>query len=140
MAKLSNTNPWFYQGRPIEEADIEGYIGFVYLIENTLNGRKYLGKKLFTKAKTIQKNKKKRRTRVPSDWQTYYGSNQELLDDVKQHGAEHFKRTILHLCKSKGTANYLEAQEQMVNRVLEDRSWYNDWIMCKVHRSHIKLA
>ena len=38
-------NPWSYNGRPFTSNDIQDYFGFVYLIQNNLNGRKYIGRK-----------------------------------------------------------------------------------------------
>lgn len=139
---MDNINPWYYRNEILNEADIEGYIGFVYLIENTINNKKYIGKKLFlkTRSKKVKGKARKQKVRTASDWQTYYGSNQELLEDVKKYGEQYFRRTILHLCKTKGTANYLEAKEQMARCVLEHDQYYNDWIMVKVHRSHVKIA
>lgn len=130
---------WFYKDRPVEDDDIKDQIGFVYIIENLSTGKKYIGKKLFkfTRTKTVKGKRKK--VKVDSDWQTYYGSNNELNADVEKLGKENFRRTILHLCKSKGTANFLEAKEQILNNVLESDNWYNDQIRVRVHRSHLKL-
>ena len=130
---------WFYKDRPVEDDDIKDQIGFVYVIENISTGKKYIGKKLFkfTRTKTVKGKRKK--VKVDSDWQTYYGSNNELNSDVEKLGKESFRRSILHLCKSKGTANFLEAKEQILNNVLESDNWYNDQIRVRVHRSHIKL-
>jgi len=131
-------NPWTYQGKPIGSADIEGSYGFVSLISDTQSDMKYVGKKLFWSRKTKVVKKKKKRTLVESDWQTYYGSNLELIAEVDKSGGTRFKREILHLCKSKGECNYWEAQEQFARNVLLDDSYYNSWIMVKVHRSHVK--
>lgn len=130
---------WLYQGKEIDEDQIDGYIGFVYLITNLSNNRRYIGKKLFksTRTKTIKGKRKK--VRKDSGWRDYWGSNSVLQEDVKALGEQNFRREILHLCKSKGTANYLEMREQIDRRVLESDEWYNDWVMVKVHRSHIKL-
>lgn len=131
-------NPWTHQGKPIGPADIEGNYGFVYLISDTETGKKYVGKKLFWSRKTKVVKKKKKRTLVESDWQTYYGSNLELIAEVEKSGGSRFKREVLHLCKSKGECNYWEAYEQFTRNVLLDDSYYNSWIMVKVHRSHVK--
>jgi hypothetical protein len=62
-----------------------------------------------------------------------------LNNDVLELGQDKFKREILVLCKSKGTANYWEAKLQMEQSVLEKPDeYYNEWIIVKVHRSHIK--
>jgi hypothetical protein len=130
---------WFYKDRPVEDDDIKDQIGFVYVIENLSSGKKYIGKKLlkFSRTKTVKGKRKK--VKVDSDWQTYYGSNNALNADVEKLGVNNFRRTILHLCKSKGTANFLEAKEQILNNVLESDNWYNDQIRVRVHRSHLKL-
>jgi len=130
---------WFYEDKEIDEAALEGYVGFVYLITNEVNGKQYIGKKLLKKTRTKKvKGKRNKRIVTDSDWRDYYGSNAALKEDVARLGPENFKRVILKLCKSKGTCNYWEAKYQMQHEVLESNSFYNDWIMVKVHRSHIK--
>jgi hypothetical protein len=119
----------------------------VYLITNNLSGRKYIGKKLAKFAKTTYKvvklksgikKKKKIRSKIDSDWQTYYGSNIELNKDVTTLGREHFTREILYFCKSKAECSYIEAREQFTNKVLESNDYYNGQISVRVHGSHIK--
>ena len=127
---------WKYKGEIVE--DIGNYIGFVYMITNLRTNKRYNGKKNFYFQKTKQVKGKKKRFKVSSDWQTYYGSNEELKKDVIIHGKENFERKILHLCLTKGTAGYLEAKEQFVNGVLESEDYYNTWIMVRVRDSHIK--
>lgn len=131
---------WLYQGQEFTEDMIEDYVGFVYLIVNLTNQRKYLGKKLFKFMKTKKVKGRKRRYKTDSDWKEYWGSNKVLLEDIKQLGEEYFSREILHLCKSKGTANYLELKEQILHEALESDQYYNDQIHVRIHRSHIKLC
>lgn len=138
---------WLYNGKPVEEID-DKYIGFVYLIENLITGKKYIGKKLTkfskTSTKTVvlkngTKKKKKVRSKVDSDWKTYWSSSEEVKKDVKELGEENFKREILHFCLTKGTATYYEAKLQFQHEVLEYPDlWYNGQIQCRIHRSHIK--
>jgi hypothetical protein len=130
---------WLYQGKEIDESIIDDYVGFVYLITNLSSHKKYVGKKLFKFRRTKKVKGKKKKVTIASDWKTYYGSNNELIDDVEFFGENTFKREILHLCKSKGTANYLEAKEQFQRNVLESTDYYNDQIRLRVHRSHLKL-
>lgn len=128
---------WTYKGEVISEPGI--YYGFVYLITNTTNNKKYIGKKFFWSRKRKSVKGKSKRIVVESDWKSYWSSSDELKNDVKVLGEENFTREILHLCLNKGTANYLEAKEQFINGVLENKdTWYNSWIQCKVHYSHIK--
>ena len=126
---------WFYNGEYFDT--IGDYVGFVYQITNQTNGRKYIGKKnfYFTKTRTIKG--KRKRTKVESDWQDYYGSNKELQADVELLGKENFKREILKLCKSKGEFGYYEAKYQFENNVLESDDYYNTWIMVRVHKKHL---
>jgi hypothetical protein len=129
---------WIYEGEPLDTVP-EGMVGFVYLIENTLSGKQYIGKKLFTKAGYKQVKGKRKKLRKDSDWKMYFGSNNTLNSDVLANGEEHFTRVILHLCKTRGWCNYLEMKEQVLRGVLEfpDR-FYNDQIRARVHRIHLK--
>lgn len=136
---------WFYQGNLINELP-EDCVGFVYCIVNTISGRKYIGKKLAkfskTKYKTVKlkngkKKRKKIKTKIDSDWQTYYGSSKELLKDIEKLGKEHFTREILHYCTSKAQTSYIELKEQIDRKVLESTDYYNNIIQVRIHGSHI---
>ena len=136
---------WYYQGTLVESLP-EDCIGFIYLITNTASGRKYIGKKLakFSKTsyKTVKlkngtKKKKKIRSKIDSDWHTYYGSNDELNKDVESQGASNFTREILYYCNSKALCSYIEAREQFTRKVLESTEYYNGQISVRVHGSHI---
>ena len=112
--------------------------GFVYLITCKKTNKQYIGKKFFWSSKTKTIKGKKKRSKVESDWKDYFGSNKVLIEDVKVNGKENYTREILHLCETKGECNYLEAYEQFTRKVLIGEDYYNEWIMVKVHRSHIK--
>jgi hypothetical protein len=137
---------WHYQNIIVEELP-EDCVGFVYIITNTLTGRRYIGKKLAKFSKTTYKtvklkngNKKKKKIRgkIDSDWRTYYGSSPELTKDITLLGIENFHREIIYYCKSKAECSYIEAREQFTNKVLESDDWYNGQISVRVHGSHIK--
>ena len=129
---------WYYNGEPF--LDPGEYYGFVYTITNLLSGKQYIGKKFFWSTKRKQVNKVRKRIKVESDWKEYWSSSDEVKSDVERLGKENFKREIIHLCKNKGTVNYLEAKEQFTRNVLENTDkWYNSWIFVKVSRAHIKL-
>ena len=136
---------WTYQNEEVKELP-EDCVGFVYIITNLTNNRKYIGKKLakFSKTtyKTVKlkngtKKKKKIRSKINSDWQEYYGSNLELNKDIEFFGKENFTREILHYCKSKSETSYVEAREQFDRKVLESQEYYNGQISVRVHGSHI---
>ena len=131
---------WIYQNKEFTESDIGKYIGYVYLITNTINNRQYIGKKLFWFSKTRTVKGKKKKEKALSDWQNYWSSSEELKNDVVNLGEENFTREILYLCSNKGTMSYLEAREQFARKVLEFPDlWYNGIIQCKIHRTHVKL-
>lgn len=130
---------WTYRGDIVEELP-EDCEAFVYLITNTTNDRKYVGKKLakFKKTRPPLKGKKnKRRSTVESDWREYWGSSDNLLEDVAALGAHNFTREILHYCPSRGVASYLEAKEQFDRRVLESDDYYNGIINVRVGGSKL---
>lgn len=130
---------WTYQGSEFTEDKIDKYIGFVYLITNKTNGRKYIGKKLFWFSKTRTVKGKRKKEKALSDWQQYWSSSEELKNDVKSLGEENFTREILHLCLFKGTLSYLELREQMDRRVMESIEYYNAFVGGKIHKKHVKL-
>lgn len=130
---------WIYQNKEFTEDQIEKHLGFVYLITNKLNGRKYIGKKLFWFSKTRTVKGKKKKEKVLSDWQQYWSSSEELKNDVKSLGEENFTREIIYLCSSKGTMSYLELREQIDRRVMETDEYYNAFVGGKIHKKHVKL-
>jgi hypothetical protein len=137
---------WLFENTQIESLP-EDCVGFVYLITNLITGRKYIGKKLAKFSKTTYKvvklkngtkKKKKIRSKIDSDWLTYYGSNDELNKDIQNLGSENFQRDILYYCTSKAQCSYIEAREQFRHQVLESDAYYNGQISVRVHGSHIK--
>jgi Putative endonuclease segE, GIY-YIG domain len=139
---------WTYENQLVEVLP-EDCVGYVYLITNTLSGRKYIGKKLAKFSKTTTKTvtlkngtkkKKKIRSKIDSDWREYYGSSPELSKDIAELGTANFTREILFYCKSKAECSYVEAREQFSRRVLESNDYYNGHIQVRVHGSHILKA
>ena len=139
---------WNYQGTQIDELP-EDCVGFIYLITNNLSKRKYIGKKLAKFSKTTyktvkQKNgikkKKKIRSKIDSDWLTYWSSSEDLKADVAALGEDKFSREILRYCNSKNELSYYEAKYQFEYDVLLDENkWYNGWISVKVRKFKHKI-
>lgn len=130
---------WFYKNKEVTDIP-EGMIGFVYIITNLADNRKYIGKKLtqFKRSKKPLKGRtNKRRYTVESDWKDYYGSSDDLSADVELLGKDKFKREILFWCSSKSELSYIEAREQFTHKVLESKQWYNGHIRVRVHQKGI---
>lgn len=134
-----------------EEYNPENYLGFVYKITNLTNGKFYIGKKYFwfNKKKKLTKKQLAEQTgpgrkptteivKVESDWQIYWGSSKELLNDVKELGNEHFECIILQLCKTKKELTYFEIHHQCkYNVLLPGTVTYNDNILGKFFRKDL---
>ena len=115
------------------------YYGFVYKIENIISGKMYFGKKQFTFKKTKILKGKKKRYIIESDWPDYWGSCDELNQEIKMIGSENFTRTILYLCHSKSELSYYEAKVQFEYDVLlHPDKFYNKWISVKVHGKNLQ--
>jgi hypothetical protein len=131
-------NPWSYNNKPFSSADIGEYFGFVYLIANKSNGRRYIGRKYFFSFRTPKG--KKRKVKSESDWKNYYGSCPELKEDIIKFGRENFSRTILSLHKTKGKTNFEETRRLFTNNVLTEAlddgtpAWYNSNILNRYFR------
>ena len=130
---------WTYKNKVVNELpeDVEG---FVYVITNLTDNRKYIGKKLArfkTTKPPLKGRKNKRRGFKESDWRDYWGSSDHLNADVKKLGEDKFTREILHYCPSKGVLSYMEAKEQFDRKVLETDEYYNGIIQVRVGSSKI---
>lgn len=128
---------WTYKGKEFTEEQIGEYFGIVYLITNLKNGRKYVGKKFFTMASRKQVNGKKKKVRVKSNWENYWGSNKVIKEDVEKTGTQHFTREILHLCKTKSELSYWETYEIFVREALRSHEYYNDWVSCRIRKVNL---
>lgn len=140
---------WLYNGkkiRTLEDFPKESF-GFIYILEHTPTGRKYIGKKFLKSTRNVKLGKKElaiiraerkakgQRGRVPtkkqvikeSDWKTYYGSNKEFKQLGKSE-PESFTREILHLCDNKTQLTYFELKYQILHNAIEDRNYLNDHI------------
>ena len=132
------SNPWYYEEKPFESDNIEDNYGFVYLIINKINHKKYIGRKYFWQFRTPRG--KKRKVKSESDWKNYYGSCPELKEDIDKLGRENFSRTILSLHKTKGKTNFGETSQLFKNDVLTESldngepAFYNGNILGRFYR------
>ena len=112
--------------------------GFVYCITNLTNGRSYIGRKYFWQ-KRKPKGGKRRVTRE-SGWRGYYGSSDELKQDIKTLGRDSFKREILSLHTTLGKVNYEETKQLFLHNVLMESldngepAYYNSNILGRYMR------
>lgn len=148
---------WKYKENTVSTIDDmpEGTYGFIYKVTHIPTGKMYIGKKVlyFERNKRLGKRelaalKEERKAkgiggRVPakkkviteSDWKTYYGSQKEILELVKNGKQEEFKREILQYVPDKKQLTYFECKQLFINEVLESRNDYiNDNILGKFYR------
>ena len=127
------------ENKPIQDEDVDGYYGFVYVIRNKVDGRRYVGRKYLTKAgyKTVKGKRKK--IRVSSDWRNYWGSNTELQEDVKRLGEDSFERSIIKLCRNRSECSYWETHYIFQFQALLSDRWYNQWVTCKISKKNLKV-
>ena len=99
---VDNYGHWPYN---LEEKEIPNtFYGFIYIITNTTNNRKYIGKKqssTILKRPPLKGRKNKRHVIKETDWKTYTGSSDKLNEDINALGKNKFKFEIIRFCQSK---------------------------------------
>ena len=131
-------NPWYFKSTPFLSENIDDNFGFVYLITNLQNGRKYIGRKYFWSFR--KPPGKKRKVKKESDWKKYYGSCPELKEDIERLGRQNFSRTILSLHKTPGKTNFEETRQLFIHGVLTESldtggpAYYNSNILSRYFR------
>lgn len=116
----------------------EDVFGFIYEIENTTNGKKYIGKKQMKRKirrNPLKGKKRKRVDFIESDWKTYTGSSDALNTDITTLGLDKFIFKILKFCNSKFELSYFEAKLQFEKDVLLREDYYNGIINCRVGKA-----
>ncbi len=124
--------------------------GFVYKITNNCSGKFYIGKKVLYNnlTKTLTQKEiaewhgpgrvpRKKKIQKESNWESYWGSNKQIKEDLKNMGEECFTREILTMCKNKKQLTYFEVYWQMCLNVLGVDS-YNDNIQGKFYRKDLE--
>jgi len=126
---------WKYNDSDFMEAP-KGMEGFVYMITNLTNNKKYIGKKHFW---TRQKDRKTGRKKTKeSDWKNYFGSCDELIEDVKNLGEDKFLRQILYICPHKKSMSFYETMEQFKRDVILKEDYYNTNVEGKFFSSEVE--
>ena len=126
-----------------EMVDFEKSFGFVYKTINLKTGKFYIGKKTFLHNKKKKLTKKElaeqsgpgrkattKRVQKESDWATYWGSNKEILAEIKTSGNLAFTRQIIKMVRTKKELTYWETAYQCKYNVLFVNS-YNDNVLGK---------
>lgn len=134
---------WLYKNKvinSIEDMPADTF-GFIYLVTHTPSGKKYLGKKQLISNKTLpplKGKKRKRKIQKESDWKTYYGSQTEVKQLVKESkDMLEFQREILIFVSTKKQLTYFETKLQFVNEVLENNEYLNSNILGKFYRKDL---
>jgi len=138
---------WVYNSKPITNLNDfpKDTFGFIYIVKNTNTNKSYIGKKVLYHNKKVKLGKKelaeltgvgrKPTTKIvtkESDWETYYGSNKEVMQLIKDGKQDLFTRTIIKLASNKKLLTYYETQALFTYKVLEQpESFYNDNILGK---------
>lgn len=137
---------WLFNNEPFLDTP-EDKVGFVYLITNSITGKKYVGRKSFwskVTKKPLKGKTRKRHSRKESDWKTYCSSSQYLKADIDEVGIENFKFEILEQFTNKSSLNFAELKLQIywdvLDAVLEDgsRKYYNENINLRTYASSSK--
>jgi hypothetical protein len=116
--------------------DISEWFGYIYRITCLSNGKKYIGKKQFwsnQKRPPLKGQKRSRRVTKESDWKKYYGSSNELKEDLQKYGKENFKREILELTTCKWESAYLELMWQLKENAILREDYYNGIINIRLN-------
>ena len=139
---------WVYNKEKITDINQlkKEVMGFVYIINHIPSGKSYVGKKflVFTRKQKLGKKELKifegQKGRPPkfkvvskeSDWKTYWSSNKQLVELVKNEPEKNFQRVILHFASSKKELTYFETKYQFLYEVLEkSNEFFNDNILGK---------
>jgi len=134
---------WFHNGKKVESIEDmpKGVFGFVYLITHVVSGKMYIGKKQLMTNRTLpplKGERKKRKVIKEGNWISYYGSQAEMKQLVKEsESLEEFDRRILRYCFTKKELTYRELEEQVLHKVLEDDRYLNSNIQGRFFRKDL---
>jgi len=120
-----NEMHWTFRDDKTRVPDPDHYFGFVYLITNKKNHRKYVGCKQYWQMRHRKRYK-------PSNWKVYTSSSKELCADIEKIGKRNFKFEIIQEYETKRGLHYYEQYYQMKYHVLtavlegtDQKEYYN---------------
>tara|TARA_R100000008_G_scaffold86374_1_gene79193 strand:+ start:6161 stop:7039 length:879 start_codon:yes stop_codon:yes gene_type:complete len=116
---------WTFRDDKTRVPDPDNYFGFVYIITNKKNHRKYIGCKQYWQMRHRKKYK-------PSNWRVYTSSSKELCEEIDKIGKRNFKFEIIQEYETKRGLHYYEQYYQMKYHVLtavlegtDQKEYYN---------------
>lgn len=134
---------WKYLGNDIKSMeDIPkenaAALGFIYMITQLSTGKKYIGKKMLSKAATKTVKGVKKKIRKESDWLEYWSSSPQINQWIADAGGtKDFTKEILIFCNSKGGLAYSEELALYMVGAMENDKWLNQNIRSKIYRSWV---
>ncbi len=112
----------------------EGSLGFIYIITNKTNQKKYIGKKILVNKKKRKPLKGRKNSRLyleESNWREYTGSSPKLNNDIKLLGKDKFIFEILSFHPSKLTLAYYEIKTIIDRNAIFSDEYYNEVLNCR---------
>lgn len=88
--------------------EIKEPYGFIYITTNMINGKRYIGQKMFNKG-----------------WETYLGSGIHLNNSIGKYGKDSFYRDIVAITYSKEELNKLEKEYISIYDAVKSEDFYN---------------
>lgn len=104
--------------------DPDEWIGFIYLLKDTITGRYYIGKKLFhsTTRKKVKNRVNRKKVVKESNWRSYTSSSKEINAIIEVDGKDRFTFEIISLHESKGSLAYAEVHAIITQGALLEAS------------------
>lgn len=92
----------------IEDYELVGSYGFIYITTNMVNGKRYIGQK-----------------KLDKNWKNYLGSGYHLMNAIKYYGKENFSREIVDIASSEAELNIKEEKWIKNYNAVSDDNFYN---------------
>ena len=132
-----NNGHWVFE----EQMGGPGYVGFIYVIYDTVLNRAYLGKKQFRGTGQVNAGQE-------SNWRRYTSSSKVLAELLKVRPKDEFEFLCLEQYKTKGTLAYSESwslcfveaptSNVFYNTLIEKVSWKVKEAITERHKTRLK--